>query len=436
MLQGLKDRISNSFTILELSRKDILAIGIFVLLLAVMPLVIILVKQQQTLKSKASTLTPKSEVATVACPNKFIFGLNGPTPDKIKQLFTQPSLRFLPIGWKDFQPNSNSNFDFSGPDQIVNETITNGRTPTVKFCDGDCFPDWARQMETDIDRGYCCSSDYVCRVLKDDSGTAQAFQNAVKAMVGRYKDKIKYWDYGIEPNCRGYSPERYTKWLKIFSEAVRSADPNAVVIGGHIANAQWKGEYYFLDYLRSMYDNGAGPYFDIFAIDAYGQKRDENNNLTEALDYQGLEALRGLMNEKGDGNKKVWIGEWGIDGNVGEAKQAEMINSGLNYLASTSWIGAAFYHNYECELWSDDCRPGGAGYLGFGLLQSDGTEKQGYQVFKNASSACSTPTPTPYLRITFKDTSGANSPQTYQVYSWTCGSVTGGSFNSGCTFPT
>ncbi|MFH0937266.1 MAG: carbohydrate binding domain-containing protein, partial [Candidatus Daviesbacteria bacterium] len=47
-----------------------------------------------------------------------------------------------------------------------------------------------------------------------------------------------------------------------------------------------------------------------------------------------------------------------------------------------------------------------------------------------------TPTPTPYLRITFKDTSGANSPQTYQVYSWTCGSVTGGSFNSGCTFPT
>jgi len=306
-----------------------------------------------------------------SCSYKLIFGLNGPVSEKIKQLYTNPSIRFIAVGWKDFQPNPDPAYNFTSLDNQVNEAIADGQTPAVKFCDGDCFPDWARQMDQEIDRSYCCSSDYVCRVLKEDDGIVQAFKNAVQAMVARYKGKISQWDYGIEPNCRGYNPGRYTMWLKHFSEAVRAANPNAVVVGGHLSGAN-------TDYLSAMYAQGAGQYFDRVAVDPYGQP----------LDYSGLENIRSIMVNQGDSDKKLWIGEWGIATNNDESRQASLIQEGLNYMASKPWIEAAFYHNYECELWANSCSPGSPGYLGFGLLRSDGTPKLAYDTFKNAVSSC------------------------------------------------
>ena len=94
------------------------------------------------------------------------------------------------------------------------------------------------------------------------------------------------------------------------------------------------------------------------------------------------------MVNQGDSDKKLWIGEWGIATNNDESRQASLIQEGLNYMASKPWIEAAFYHNYECELWANSCSPGSPGYLGFGLLRSDGTPKLAYDTFKNAVSSC------------------------------------------------
>lgn len=350
---------------------------LLLLLISTIILGIILVNQKQVFKGRA---------ALSNCPNKFIMGLNGPVDDKIKQLFTTPSLSFIPIGWKDFQPTEGAGFDFTETDRRIDWAITNGQTPTIKFCDGDCFPDWARQMDQPIDSGYCCSSEYVCRVLKDDAYIVNAFKQAVEAMASRYKDKVHYWDYGIEPNCRGYNPARYTRWLRSFNEAVKSQDPNAAVIGGHLAGAN-------TDYLRSMYENGAQPYFDRIAIDPYGQ-------YGQPLDYTGIENLRALMEQHQDGNKLIWVGEWGIDSAYGEQQQANLIGQGLDYLASKSWIEAAFYHNFECDIGVTNCSPGGSGYIGFGLLRGDGTEKLSFEIFKQHIDACVEPTNTPTPSLT------------------------------------
>lgn len=209
-----------------------------------------------------------------SCPDKFIYGISGQITDKIRQLLTPPSISFIAVGWKDFQPNAGSTYDFSSLDNQINSIIAAGQIPAVRYCDGDCFPDWARQMDLAVERSYCCTTDYVCRVLKEDSATVQAFKDAVTAMVTRYKDKINQWDYGLEPNCRGYSPSQYTTWLKYFSEAVRAVDPNATIIGGHLSSGAGS-----VQYLQGMYDAGAKPYFDKFAIDPYG----------EPLDYSALD---------------------------------------------------------------------------------------------------------------------------------------------------
>ncbi len=326
----------------------------------------------EPLGTSEPTVTPTpTATPRAACNNPYIFGFNGPVTDKIKQLFTHPSLRFIPVAWKSIQPNQGAAFDFTSTDKDINDAIADGQTPAVKFCDGDCFPDWVRQMSAPIDNSYCCSSEYVCRVLKDDAGVVQVFKDVVYAMVSRYKDKVTYWDYGIEPNCRGYNPVRYTGWLKYFSEAVRSAEPSAVVVGGHLSGAN-------TNYLVAMYGHGAQPYFDRLALDPYG----------EPFDYAGVDNIRNIMVNQGDANKKIWLGEWGLPTNNDEAKQARLIGEGLDYLASKPWIEAAFYHNFECELWTSSCSPGTPGYLGFSLVRSNGTAKQAYDVFQSKSSSC------------------------------------------------
>lgn len=306
-----------------------------------------------------------------SCPNKLIFGLGGPMSDKIKELYTKPSINFFAVAWGDIQPTVDSSYNFSTMDQAVDESIRDEKIPAVRFCDGDCFPNWARQMDKDVDKPYCCTSDYVCRVLKDDSTIVSAFQAVVRAMVTKYKDKIHEWDYGLEPNCRGYSPSLYTRWLGYFAEAVRSADPSAVVIGGHLAGGN-------NDYLRSMYENGARSYFDKIVLDPYGVP----------LDYSAIEGARNIMVANGDENKKIWLGEWGIPSENDEGRQANLIGEGLDYLAGKSWIEAAFYHNYECELSVPNCSPGSQGYLGFSLIRSNGTTKPSFDVFKNKIAAC------------------------------------------------
>ncbi len=350
--------------------KDLVSLTLLLLLMAAIPLGVKLIEQQQILKGRASSNLD-------SCVNKLIFGFNGPVNNKIRELFTSPSLNFIPVAWKDIQPNQSSAYDFSKVDKLINDTIAEGRTPTIKFCDGDCFPDWARQMDTAPERTYCCSTDYVCRVLKEDTGTANAFSDVVKAMVNRYKDKVHYWDYGIEPNCRGYNPQKYTGLLKNFANSVRSQDSGAVIVGGHLAGAN-------IDYLRAMYAAGAKPYFDRLSVDPYG----------EPLDFNALEVAHNYMVSQGDGNKKIWLGEWGLATNNDETKQADQVQIGLNYLANQSWIEAAFYHNFECELWTSTCSPGTPGYLGFGLTKSDGSVKLAYNTFKHAVSACMAATPT------------------------------------------
>ena len=96
------------------------------------------------------------------------------------------------------------------------------------------------------------------------------------------------------------------------------------------------------------------------------------------------------MVSNGDGDKKIWLGEWAISTkDVSEQTQADLIGQGLSYLSTVPWIEAAFYHNYECDVNIYGCSPGSNGYLGMGLLRGDNSEKPSYGVFKNAVSACS-----------------------------------------------
>jgi hypothetical protein len=67
-----------------------------------------------------------------------------------------------------------------------------------------------------------------------------AWKAYVKALVSRYKDRIKVWEVMNEPNC-WLIPEEYAPYMKATYEAAKEADPDCIIVGV-CATSDWSGE--------------------------------------------------------------------------------------------------------------------------------------------------------------------------------------------------
>ncbi len=309
--------------------------------------------------------------------NKMLFGINnrycetytGCTPsdrqkfDALKQ--AGMSTLSVAVGWEYIEPSRGSSYRFADYDSQINSIVNDRIIPKIAFC---CWPQWARSGQ--ISDQYCCIGDeprrtQTCTPL--NTVYENDFKRTVGAVVERYKDKVKYYEFEIEPDCRGWEPAVYARWLRLFGEAVHSADRSAVVITGGLRCDENAGNY-----VAAYYDGNAQNSFDAVALHPYGSP----------LNYDCINSARNAMVSKGDSGKKIWITEWGINSRIGEQRQAELIGQGLDYLSSQPFIAAAYYHNFECELTRPNCMPGDSEHLGFDLLRGDGSKKPSYYEFQ------------------------------------------------------
>ncbi|MGD0523118.1 MAG: hypothetical protein ABSA43_01000 [Candidatus Microgenomates bacterium] len=95
------------------------------------------------------------------------------------------------------------------------------------------------------------------------------YQNFLTAMVKRYKDVVSDWEIGNEPegNCSGYqnNPQAYFDLLKISSETIKKADPQAIVLnGGASGFADYNSNE--RDYWTKFFELGGGKYLDVFNL--------------------------------------------------------------------------------------------------------------------------------------------------------------------------
>lgn len=131
-----------------------------------------------------------------------------------------------------------------------------------------------------------------------------------QSVARRYKGRIKYYQFWNEPNGCSWIKDGcansdgyplYTKWLKIWYQAMKSVDPDCVLGAGAIDYHREVTEGY--KYLEGMYREGAKDYFDAFSLHPY------DNDGT--LHYRAIEDTRRCMVAHGDGHKGLWISEWG-----------------------------------------------------------------------------------------------------------------------------
>lgn len=196
-------------------------------------------------------------------------------------------------------------YDWSHADLVVDHARNQGLTVIARL---GYVPEWARPPKTSP-------------LFLDESGY-DAYARFVGAFVRHFKGRVKHIIIWNEPNLsqewgyRSPDPAGYAELLRRAYVAAKQADPDVVVLGGALAptlappGSEWAMND--LDYLQTMYDSGAGPYFDGLAVHSYGWTFSPDEPPSpNAVNFRRVELVREIMDKNGDAGKPVYITEAG-----------------------------------------------------------------------------------------------------------------------------
>jgi hypothetical protein len=258
------------------------------------------------------------------------------------------------FAWRDIESIEKGSYDWWRPDFIVNAVEDAGLNLLVRI---DRQPFWSQEPGADLKENippadYADFGDF-CGVLAD-----------------RYKGRIAVYQVWNEPNLSREwgdlqpDPLAYTELLKVCYEAIKAADPEAIVISAGLAPTGTGLPLAIPDdeYLQGMYDAGAADYFDVLGLNAPGYKAppevppEEGESNPEYgggrwFVFRHVEDMREIMVANGDGHKQAAILELGWTTDevhpeyawhaVTEAEQADYLVRAYTYAAEnwTPWMG-------------------------------------------------------------------------------------------------
>ena len=189
------------------------------------------------------------------------------------------------------------------------------------------------------------------------------FSNFVSALVKRYaRQGVIDYEFWNEPGNPEFwhdtiqnpkpNPEHYTHLLKIAYTAAHNAHNDVnVMAGGMTVGGSNNSTGYIgpMEFLERMYRAGAKGYFDGVSHHPYGiyarAFRDNGwaNMIGDVVGPgSGEKTLYQIMSENGDGNKKIWPSEVGLDAaypGVDETKQANVISQILGWYQKSDIFG-------------------------------------------------------------------------------------------------
>jgi O-antigen ligase len=139
----------------------------------------------------------------------------------------------------------------------------------------------------------------------------------------RYGDIITAYQIWDQPNISPHwgtvgpiDPGGYVELLRLTAGAIREADPAALIIAGGLAPNTEPGGRNMSDilFLREMYLRGAGEWFDILGVQAFGfwTGPDDRRVDPQVLNFSRVILLREEMHRRGEAHKPVWAlnGGW------------------------------------------------------------------------------------------------------------------------------
>lgn len=179
------------------------------------------------------------------------------------------------------------------------------------------------------------------------------FAKFAKAVATRYKGKVGSYEVWNEPNGIQFwqpSPNaaQYTELLKAAYTAIKSADPNAVVVAAALGAVVDFGNLTVnpVRFVSEMYAAGAAGYFDALSFHPYlyNQAFSQQGAYPESPLNQA-KRIYALMVANGDGDKKIWATEYGQPSSlVSQASQALFLGDFLRTWRTLPFAGPTFIH--------------------------------------------------------------------------------------------
>ncbi|MFD0840565.1 beta-galactosidase [Williamsia serinedens] len=293
----------------------------------------------------------------------------------------------LAIPWATVEP-AQGQFDWTPIDNMVNAAAARGIGVLGVI---NTTPTWARGTYTNV------------YAPPDDPANFGAFAGALAA---RYSGKVSAYEVWNEPNAAfayqpGPDPAGYTALLKSAYTAIKSADPQAQVIGAVVgATVSW-GSWTLnpVDFVQQMYAAGAKGYFDALSFHPYQWTLPFSSGaLVPNSPLDQANRIYQLMQANGDGTKKIWSSEYGVPTGVPNVgNQASMINDFLTTWSNLSYAGPTFLYTLVDRDSSNTWDPEAT----FGLFTDSWVAKAAAQVVKDFIAAhpqtggSPTPPPTP-----------------------------------------
>jgi len=266
------------------------------------------------------------------------------------------------FAWREIEGLGKGRYDWSVTDRIVEQVGSIGPKLMVRL---DSEPTWASGVTYPNDK-----------TIMSPPRNYQDFADFAYEVAKRYRGRIAAYQIWNEPNLarewggKAPNPGDYTQLLKVGYQAIKRADPNAIVISAGLAPTTRNDQVARPDtaYLRDMYAAGASPYFDalgahgagfkaspemdpaVVSTDpAYYNKGDPNcpGPACRIYCFRHVEDLHQIMVQNGDGAKRVVVLEfgWTIDSRPGspygwhavtEEQQADYFVRAYQY-AKANW---------------------------------------------------------------------------------------------------
>jgi hypothetical protein len=329
----------------------------------------------------AVALAPSANAAQTGLNITSNAGMSSP---KIASLIAQskPGWIRLFLVWSDFEPAQGS---YSPGWMALYQKFIASLPASVKIdIDVVGAPAWANGGSTAVNAPPTNASDYA------------GFLNYI---VNAFHGRVTSWEIWNEEDSSGWwsgTPGQYADLLKQAYPAIKSADPNAIVIMG--ANDP--------TFLQEMYAAGAKGSFDAVAVHTdtacditspYVYEYNQNTTIVNQYFFLGFTQVHALMVANGDGNLPIYMTEIGWSSTnaqcttgawagqkaagVSEATQALFLQQAYHCLAQPqySYVKAAMWFSMYNN--ASDSAP----LDNYGLLNADFSPKPAWNAFEQVS---------------------------------------------------
>ena len=310
------------------------------------------------------------------------------------------------IDWSRIEPQPGE-FQWAWTDEVLSAIAAAGLVPVVVL---DGSPVWARDSR-DRPPQALAASDWPSRLAPP--ATPETFARFAAAFADRYQDTVRFYQIWDEPNIaphwgnRLIDPVAYARLLREAAIAVRTADPDAVILAAALAPTQDRGHTAIDEgfFLQRLYAAGAAPFFDAVLVQpfGFGTGPEDVRSRVDVLNFRRAAWVRQVMVAAGDGQTPLWAVRFGWNRQVqdswktvSEADQLRFTEEAIRHArAKWPWLAAMG--------WSIDRpdAPASDPIWGFSLVTADGKEHPLLSVFSD------------FLQSTAESKSSANGDRQY-----------------------